>query len=83
MDTIKFQLILKNLGNKYSFDNLALDDFNYLLWFEELNDVLPIPLLEHDEGEVKGETGIKILTPNKSLTRLSVLLAQIKAGNSL
>ena len=26
--------------------------------------------------------GLKILTPNKLLTRLSVLLAQIKAGNN-
>ena len=27
-------------------------------------------------------TGIKILTPNKLLTRPSILLAQIKAGNN-
>ena len=28
-------------------------------------------------------TGLKILTPNKLLTRLPILLAQIKAGNNL
>ena len=39
-----------------------------------------IALLEGDE-EVKKEKGLKILTPDKPLTRLLVLLAQIKAGN--
>ena len=38
--------------------------------------------LESDEEEVKMGKGIKILTPNKLLTRLSVLLAQIKAYNN-
>ena len=28
------------------------------------------------------ETGLKILTPNKPLTRFPILLAQIKAGNN-
>ena len=28
------------------------------------------------------ETGFKILTPNKLLTRFPILLAQIKAGNN-
>ena len=27
------------------------------------------------------ETGLKMLTPNKPLARLSILLAQVKAGN--
>ena len=35
-----------------------------------------MPPLEGDEK------GLKILTPNKLLTRLPVLLAQIKAGNN-
>ena len=30
----------------------------------------------------KTKTGLKILTPNKLFTRLSVLLAEIKAGNN-
>ena len=34
-----------------------------------------------DEEEVKEGKGSKILTSNKLLTRLLVLLAQIKAGN--
>ena len=39
-----------------------------------------MPPLEGDE--VKEEKGLKILTPNKLLTRFSILLAQIKAGNN-
>ena len=35
-----------------------------------------------DEGEVKEGTGIKILIPKKLLTRLSILLAQIKPENN-
>ena len=41
-----------------------------------------LPPLESDEEEVKGGKGFKILTPNKLLTRLPVLLAQINAGNN-
>ena len=37
--------------------------------------------LEDDE-EVKEGTGLKILTPNKLLTRLPISLAQIKSGNN-
>ena len=48
---------------------------------EESTDLQPIPALEGDEEEVKEGKGLKILTPNKLLTRLPVLLAQIKAGN--
>ena len=39
-----------------------------------------MPPLEVDE--VKEEAGLKILTPNKLLTRLPKILAQIKAGNN-
>ena len=39
-------------------------------------------LLEGDEEEVKERKGLKILTPKKLLTRLSILLAQIKAWNT-
>ena len=41
-----------------------------------------MPLPEGDEEEVKEGKGLKILTPNKLLTRLPILLAQIKAGNN-
>ena len=49
---------------------------------EESIDLSDIPPLEGDEIEVKEGKGIKILTPNKLLSRLPVLLAQIKAGNN-
>ena len=40
-----------------------------------------MPLLAGDEEEVKEGKGLKILTPNKLLTRHPISLAQIKAGN--
>ena len=46
-----------------------------------IHDLSYMPPLESDEEEIKGK-GITILTPNKLLTRLPGLLAQIKAGNS-
>ena len=46
---------------------------------EELDDVLS---LEGDVEKVKEGKGSKILTPNKLLTRLPVLLAQMKSGNN-
>ena len=39
------------------------------------------PPLEGDE-EIKGGKGLKMLTPNKLLTRLPILTAQIKAGSN-
>ena len=41
-----------------------------------------MPPLEGDEEEVKEGKRLKILTPNKLLTRLPILLAQTKAGNN-
>ena len=41
-----------------------------------------MPPLESDGEEVKEEKRLKILTPNKLLTRLSVMLAKIKARNN-
>ena len=41
-----------------------------------------MPPLEGDEEKVKEGKGLKILTSNKLLTRLPILLAQIKAGNN-
>ena len=46
------------------------------------SDETDLPPLEGDEQEVKEEKGLKILTPNKLLTRLPILLTQIKAGNN-
>ena len=39
-----------------------------------------MPPLEEDEKVTEGK-GLKISTPNKLLTRLPILLGQIKAGN--
>ena len=50
---------------------------------EEYVDLFDTPPLESDEEEVKEGKGLKILTPNKLLSRFSMLLAQIKAGNNL
>ena len=46
---------------------------------KELDD---LTTLEGDEEEVKERKEINILTPNKLLTRLPILLTQIKAGNN-
>ena len=48
----------------------------------EDDDLPPMPPLEGDQEEVKKGKGLTILTPNKLLTSLPVLLAQIKAGNN-
>ena len=48
---------------------------------EESEDLSPMPPLEGDK-EVKEGTGLKILNPNKLVTRPPILLAQIKAGNN-
>ena len=50
----------------------------------EGDEKVPLMLaLEVDEEEVQGGKGIKILTPIKLLTRLPVLLSQMKATNNL
>ena len=48
---------------------------------DEFIDISDMPSLEGNE-EVREGKGVKILTPNKLLTRLPILLAQIKAGNN-
>ena len=45
---------------------------------EESTDAPPMPPLKVDE-EVKEGKGLKILTPNKLLTRLSILFAKTKS----
>ena len=41
-----------------------------------------MPPLEGDEEELKERKGLKMLTPNKLLTRFPILLAKVKAGNN-
>ena len=49
---------------------------------DEFIDIPDMPPLEGNEEEVRKGKGLKILTLNKLLTRLPILLAQIKAGNN-
>ena len=85
----------KKINTKYNPTNLTFYTWDYSIRFqkEELSDttqkgdekekpadISSMPPLAGDEEERKG---LKILTPNKLLTRAPVLLAQIKAWNNL
>ena len=48
---------------------------------EESTDLSPMTALEGDKEKVKEGKGLKILSPNKLLTTLPILLAQLKARN--
>ena len=79
--------------NKYDPVNLFLvDTYNYDNWYENEESVdttrksvkdesTDAPPIEGNE-EIKEGKGLKILTPNKLLTRLPILLAQTNAGNN-
>ena len=84
------------MDDEYDPINLFLETYNHNVWFEneewtdttsrkkdkkEYVDLFDMPPLTGDE-EAKEEKELKILTPNKLLTRLQILLAQIKAGNN-
>ena len=76
---------------KYKFNDLFLEGNNYNEWFDIQDekesdekktlegDISNMPPLEGDEEEAKAGKGLKILTPNKLLTKLPVSPAQIKA----
>ena len=69
---------------KHNYDNWfekeELDDTtSSKIYKEESADLSDMAPLEGDEKEGKG---LKILTPSKLLTKLPILLAQIKAGNN-
>ena len=70
----------------YDPSNLILDRYNCTEWFrekhEESADTPLIPPPKGDKEKPKSIKGIKILTPNKLLIRLPVLLARIKAGHN-
>ena len=82
----------KNVNPKYDNTNLFLETYNYDNYFEngELtgkensNDKRgsDMPPLE-DHEEVKQGKNLEIRTPNKLLTRLPILLAQIKVEEHL
>ena len=68
------------LDQKFKPLNFKRKYYGYHGWFkeEEIDDKEELDDLE----EVKERKGLKILTPNKLLIRLPMLLAQIKAGNN-
>ena len=84
------------MSNKYDPVNLFLETYNYEDRSEneestdktrkndkeESVDLSDMPPLESHE-EIKERKGLKLLTPNKLLARLPILLTQIKAGNNL
>ena len=85
----------RKLGDKYDPESLFLETYDYSVWSEnkeeatdkeDSEDLSDMPPLEGDEEEVRGGKvnvqGINIATPNKLLTRLPLLLAQIKARNN-
>ena len=49
---------------------------------DDFIDIPDMPPLEGNEEDVKVGKGLKMLTPKKLFTRLPILLAQIKPGNS-
>ena len=78
------------MNRNYKPTKLFIKGYNYNDWYEnvessdkeesvDLSDMSP---LEGDEEEVKKGKGLINLIPNKLLTRLPILLAQIKAGNN-
>ena len=74
--------------------NLLLKGYDYNVWSEESTDkekstdqgestdIPPMTSLESDEAEVKEGKGLKVLTQNKFLIQLQILLAQIKVENN-
>ena len=88
--------VKKKLDHKFKPINLKFKGYNYGGWFtkeesddktlegdekEKFTDVPTIPLLG-DEEEVKEGKRLRILTPNKLLARVPVLVAQIKPVNN-
>ena len=63
------------IKNSSLYINPNLKDYDYDGWFTEEEKLDDFPTLEADEEELKG---LKTLTANKLLIRLSILSAQIK-----
>ena len=63
-------------SKKFKPISLKLKHYDYVGWFTKKENKLD------DEEELKEGKELKNLTPNKLLTRLPILLAQIKAGNN-
>ena len=76
----------KKREKKYKPKKLFLKAFNYNDRFEneestDKEESVDLPDMPPLEGAEEGK-GLKTLAPNKLLTRLPILLAQIKAGNN-
>ena len=83
------------LGFEFMPINLRIKGYNYNQFYKEISDddfddydsdkfidISNMSPLNGDEENVKEGEGLKILTPNKQLTILPILLTQIKAGNN-
>ena len=84
------------MNNKFKPKKIFIEGYHYNDWYENAEspdkkessdkeksaDLSDMPPLDCDV-KVKEEKELMILTPSKLLTRLSKLLAQIKAGNNL
>ena len=73
---IKFKI--KRYDYDRLYNELSYEDYGNS---DKFIDIPGMALLESDE-ELKEGKGLKILTPNKFLTRLPISLAQIKAVNN-
>ena len=82
-DTYKFNKTIKKekpTFKKYNRSNLIYSRISFYSHSDE-EEFEDMPPLKGDE-EVKEGKGLKILSPYKLLTRLPILLAQMKAGNN-
>ena len=62
------------------YNETSIEDYDDYDDSDEFIDIPGKVPLEGDEEKVKEGNGLTILTPNKLLTRLTILLALIKAG---
>lgn len=79
-------IIKNNMDFKCNPTNLFIDAYYYNEWCKEEDEqstgiTTKISLAGNEEW-IKQEERLKILTPNKLLTRLLVLLAQMETGNN-
>ena len=71
----KWLIILKN------FKFLTFLEKKLLIFFRDYIELLSDANSDGKQNETKG-TGLKIVTPKQMLQRLSIALAQVKAGNN-
>ena len=76
VELIKSELIdlKKDIGNT------SKDDVNKIEEMNKIADIVEL-ILNFNNDDQQGK-GLKILTPNQMLSRLPIVLAQLKAGNN-